>query len=102
MTAGIGTAVPGRRRPRSPRPIGAALAIVLAALVAAATPAGAAGETRVRSDGSVPLADLLAAGFEIKAAVMAGILVQNGRLAYICTAQDRVRPVAWSCLPLHR
>ncbi|MFO1129247.1 MAG: hypothetical protein U1E66_12535 [Rhodospirillales bacterium] len=50
----------------------------------------------------VPLAELLNAGFEIKGAVLAGILVQNGPLAYICTTTQRERPVDWTCLPLNR
>ena len=50
----------------------------------------------------IPLSQLLASGFEIKGAVLAGILVQRGPLAYICTTAQRERPVAWSCFPLHR
>jgi hypothetical protein len=50
----------------------------------------------------IPLSQLLAAGFEIKGAVLAGMLVQKGTLAYICTTTQRERPIAWACFPLHR
>lgn len=83
-------------------PIAATMRVPALALALALLPAAATAKPATGNDGTVSLAQLLAAGFEIKAAVMAGILVQNGPLAYICTAQDRVRPVAWTCLPLHR
>lgn len=74
------------------------LAPVLAVLLglpwptAAQQPAPAAG---------IPLSQLLNSGFEIKGAVLAGILVQKGTLAYICTTAQRDRPVAWACFPLN-
>jgi hypothetical protein len=78
------------------------LALVLAALVQLPKPAVAQQPSPAGAPNPIPLSQLLAAGFEIKGAVLAGMLVQKGTLAYICTTAQRERPVAWSCFPLHR
>jgi hypothetical protein len=51
---------------------------------------------------TIPLSQLLASEFEVKGAVLAGVLVQNGRFTYICTTPQRERQTDRNCLPLHR
>jgi hypothetical protein len=86
-----------------PRAWATGLAVVVGLLAQALLgPAPAAAQGRGGGGNGVPIAELLAAGFEIKGAVLAGILLQNGPLAYICLSPDRNRPVEWNCLPLHR
>ena len=72
--------------------------VTLATASALAQQRGAQGAAR----DAISLAELLANGFEIRGAVLAGILVQNGTLAYICTTQQRERPVEWACFSLNR
>ena len=79
------------------------LALMLVALAGLLRPVAAQQPSREVAPGpAIPLFQLLASGFEIKGAVLAGILVQNGQFAYICTTPQRDRPSDWNCLPLHR
>ena len=77
------------------------VAVVLLALLAGTASAQQRGAQGAARD-AVSLAELLANGFEIKGAVLAGILVQKDTMAYICTTQQRERPIEWACFPLHR
>ncbi|MFO1152170.1 MAG: hypothetical protein U1E42_00700 [Rhodospirillales bacterium] len=76
--------------------------MVLVALMDHPRPSAAQQPSQGAAAAPIPLSQLLASGFEIKGAVLAGILVQRGPLAYICTTAQRERPVDWSCFPLHR